>query len=68
MNKHQKWILDLVKDYGSNLHPDQAEKIIQQEVGQKFLKVLSDASVFKNNSAGKNNFNKFMAELNIIIK
>lgn len=68
MNKHQKWILDLVEDYGSNLHPDQAEKIIQQEVGQKFLKVLSDASVFKNNSAGKNNFNKFMAELNISIK
>ncbi|MGM0445749.1 MAG: UDP-glucose--hexose-1-phosphate uridylyltransferase [Bacillota bacterium] len=68
MNKHQKWILDLVEQYGSSLDPEQADEIIEQEVGQKFLEVLKDASVFKNNSAGKDQFNKFLYELNITFK
>ncbi|MCF8009083.1 MAG: UDP-glucose--hexose-1-phosphate uridylyltransferase [Halanaerobiales bacterium] len=65
MNKHKKWILKLVKKYGTNLDPDQAKKVIKLEVGQKFLQVLKDASVFKNNSDGNDKFNQFMAEMNI---
>jgi len=68
MNKHKEWIFDLLEEYGSNLDSDQAEKIIKQEVGKKYLEVLKDAGVFKNNSTGEKNFNKFMDHLNINIK
>lgn len=60
LNKHYDWIKTLIQKYGFDNTKKSAEKIIQDEVGFIFSKVLQDAGVFKYNEAGRVQFNKFM--------
>jgi len=45
--KHRHWINDLKKRYRFPVEPQEAEEILQREVGRKFLRVLQDSAVFK---------------------
>ncbi|MGB9781253.1 UDP-glucose--hexose-1-phosphate uridylyltransferase [Caldanaerobacter sp.] len=58
--KHLHWIEELIVKYGTHCTEEEAENYIKQEVGNKFLKVLLDAGVFKRDEKGKKAFEKFM--------
>jgi UDPglucose--hexose-1-phosphate uridylyltransferase len=58
--KHIQWIEELLLKYGTNCTREEAESYIKQEVGNKFLKVLLDAGVFKRDEKGKKAFEKFI--------
>jgi len=58
--KHIQWIEELLLKYGTNCTREEAENYIKQEVGNKFLKVLLDAGVFKRDEKGKKGFERFM--------
>lgn len=60
LNKHAKWIEELVRKYGTKNTSENAEKYIQKEVGNKFLQVLLDAGVYKRDESGTNGFIGFM--------
>lgn len=61
--KHKEWIEELVAKYGNKCSEKEAKSIIKQEVGNKFLKVLMDAGVFKRDEKGRSAFDKFMSEI-----
>jgi UDPglucose--hexose-1-phosphate uridylyltransferase len=58
--KHLQWIESLINKYGNSNEGEEAESILQREVGNKFLQVLHDAGVYKNDNIGQNAFSKFM--------
>jgi len=58
--KHLDWIEYLVQKYGTNNGQADAEEILRQEVGMKFLQVLMDAGVYKRNDEGSKGFDRFM--------
>lgn len=58
--KHIPWIDELISKYGINLKRDEAEKILKEEVGNIFLKVLLDAGVFKRDEEGMAAFDRFL--------
>lgn len=60
--KHKEWCKELINKYGS-INNEQAEEILQREVGLKFLKVLEHAGVFKRTEQGQNAFDKFISLL-----
>jgi len=57
---HQEWADQLKLKYGSITDFKQAEKILHQELGKKFVRVLEDAGVLKNLEA----FERFINKLN----
>jgi UDPglucose--hexose-1-phosphate uridylyltransferase len=61
---HLSWANELVERYGEVVNAENVQGIIRQEVGQKFLRVLEDAGVFKRNSEGMIAFNRFLAAIN----
>lgn len=61
--KHIPWIEFLLSKYGSSNKGQEAEVILQKEVGNKFLKVLIDAGVYKNDEKGHKAFDRFMESL-----
>lgn len=61
--KHITWIEQLILQYGLNQSQDQAQAIVREEVGKKFLAVLSDAGVYKNDNSGANAFHSFITHL-----
>lgn len=61
--KHIPWIEFLLSKYGSSNKGQEAEVILQKEVGNKFLKVLIDAGVYKNDEKGQKAFDRFMESL-----
>lgn len=61
LHKHAAWIDELLSEYGTSLNADEAEQVMKQAVGDKFLDVLLDAGVFKRDSAGQAAFERFMA-------
>lgn len=61
--KHLSWIQELVNKYGSSNEEQDAENILRKEVGNKFLKVLLNAGVYKNDAEGREAFNRFMESL-----
>lgn len=63
-NYHKDWAEFLLEKYGPLKDFDTATNIVQQELGYKFVKVLEDAGVFKQNSTGKAACKKFIDELN----
>jgi UDPglucose--hexose-1-phosphate uridylyltransferase len=63
LNKHVKWIKYLVEKYGTGCTKEQAEKLLKEEVGQRFLQVLMDAGVYKRDKEGINAFIKFMEHI-----
>lgn len=60
LHKHIKWIDELVIKYGVRCNKDKVRNIIREEVGYKFLKMLIDAGVYKQNKIGLEGFAKFM--------
>ncbi len=58
--EHKDWVGQLIEKYGMNLSDQEAEAMIQNEVGEKFLKVLCDAGVYKRTEEGKEQFKQFM--------
>ena len=60
LEKHEPWIQEMKARYGTELEDEDAEEILQKEVGQIFQKVLEDCAVFKNSPSGLIAFDKFM--------
>ncbi|WP_337018369.1 UDP-glucose--hexose-1-phosphate uridylyltransferase [Oceanobacillus massiliensis] len=57
---HQAWADWIKHEYGTLSSPEQAEMILKKELGRKFVKVLEDAGVFKEQIA----FERFIETLN----
>mgnify|MGYP002624015284 CR=1 FL=1 len=63
LSKHEPWAKDILarrKDFSKNT----AEKILQEETGLVFRKVLEDAGVYKRTKEGATAFQKFISTLN----
>ncbi len=58
--KHNHWIGKLVSKYGNDLTASQAQAVVKAEVGNRFLEVLLDASVFKRDTPGRAAFQRFI--------
>ena len=59
---HAQWAREVVASY-PNLNAENAEHILQQEIGKVFLQVLTDAGVYKRTPDGIKAFNKFINTL-----
>ncbi|MEC1451544.1 UDP-glucose--hexose-1-phosphate uridylyltransferase [Bacillus haynesii] len=57
---HREWAEQLKTEYGELSEPEQAESIVRKELGQKFVKALEDAGVFKDREA----FMRFIRTVN----
>ncbi|WP_152655777.1 UDP-glucose--hexose-1-phosphate uridylyltransferase [Oceanobacillus sp. CFH 90083] len=57
---HQEWTNHIKNKYGNISSEEQAEGVLQQELGLKFKRVLEDAGVFKEKAA----FERFIDALN----
>ena len=57
---HQEWAEQLKAQYGTLSNHEEAESLLQKELGKKFMKVLEDAGVLKERKA----FERFIAALN----
>jgi UDPglucose--hexose-1-phosphate uridylyltransferase len=68
INKHMNWIETLVEKYGTNKSAKEAEEILKSEVGDKFLRVLMDAGVYKRDENGSKGFTRFMEYAGFSIK
>ncbi len=60
IHKHISWIRELIEKYGSSCTSEEAETILKREVGDKFLRVLMDAGVYKRDDNGRAAFERFM--------
>ncbi len=60
LNKHLDWIRAMQQQYGTVASQEEAEKILKQEVGQKFSEVLECAGVYKNTPEGYAAMDRFM--------
>ncbi|HZJ83028.1 MAG TPA: UDP-glucose--hexose-1-phosphate uridylyltransferase [Clostridia bacterium] len=60
LHQHKEWIEELIQNYGSENNDSRAQKIIEDEVGEKCEQVLKDGGVFKTTAEGRNAFNKFL--------
>lgn len=60
LNKHLRWVEEIINKYGHNLSAEGAEDILRKEVGFAFLQVLMDSGVYKKNECGTQGFIKFM--------
>lgn len=56
---HLQWAKELKAKYGPAVTEETVEAIIRNEVGAKFVRVLEDAGVFKQNETGKQAFRRF---------
>lgn len=63
LHKHVVWITELVAKYGLELERVEAKRVMEREVGDKFMQVLEDAGVFRRTDAGQAAFLRFMASL-----
>ena len=63
LHQHAVWIEQLMDRYGAEMEGQAADEAIRNEVGQKFLRVLADAGVFKCDEAGRAGFVRFMEHL-----
>ena len=62
LSKHAAWVEKLKTQY--QFTEDNAMDILMQETGKVFEAVLEDAGVFKCSSEGRNQFMRFIAEVN----
>ncbi|MGX6444441.1 UDP-glucose--hexose-1-phosphate uridylyltransferase [Neobacillus sp. K501] len=60
---HLPWANELKTKYNSAVTAETVEGIIRNEVGAKFVRVLEDAGVFKQNETGKQAFRRFTKTL-----
>lgn len=61
---HKEWAEQLKLKYGILQNNEQAETILQRELGIKFTKILEDAGVFKQTEIGMAAFKRFINTLN----
>ncbi|MEK8130687.1 UDP-glucose--hexose-1-phosphate uridylyltransferase [Paenibacillus filicis] len=61
--KHATWLQELIGKHGSALTREQAALVLQDEVGRKFERVLTDAGVFKRSDSGREGFVRFIHQL-----
>lgn len=61
--KHDSWIEMLVSKYGTTCSEEDVKLYINNEVGEKFLRVLLDGGVFKRNREGIKGFTEFLQSL-----
>jgi len=57
--KHKLWIEELISKY-EIINNDNAEEILQKEIGNKFLTVLEHSGLFKDNKESKVRFIKYL--------
>jgi UDPglucose--hexose-1-phosphate uridylyltransferase len=57
---HQDWAEQIRNEYGTLTNSEEAESILHTELGKKFVRVLQDAGVMKEQEA----FNRFIYTLN----
>ncbi|PSL40093.1 UTP-hexose-1-phosphate uridylyltransferase [Planomicrobium soli] len=57
---HMEWAEEIKAEYGSFANSEEAEAVLQKELGKKFVRVLEDAGVLKDRKA----FERFIHTLN----
>ena len=62
LKKHADWVKEFLPKYG-DINENNVMDILQEEVGQVFVKVLEDAGVYKCTPEGRAAFKKFLATL-----
>lgn len=62
LEKHAGWVREFLPKY-ENITRDNVMEILQEEVGQVFVKVLEDAGVYKCTKEGRDAFKKFISTL-----
>ena len=62
LGKHADWVEELKQKYGS-FSDETIDKIIEDEVGIVFMKVLEHAGVYKRTPEGKEAFRRFVASV-----
>ncbi|WP_058308829.1 UDP-glucose--hexose-1-phosphate uridylyltransferase [Gracilibacillus massiliensis] len=60
---HQDWVQS-IKDKHKNITGQNADEIVENELGEKFARVLEDAGVYKTDKVGRQAFKRFLANLN----
>ena len=60
--KHAKWVSEFLPNY-SDVNSSNITKILQDEVGKVFARVLEDAGVYKRDEKGQKAFRKFIATI-----
>ena len=60
LGKHVPWIKTLISKYGAGNGKDETAKILRDEIGSVFVRVLEDSGVYKRNEAGRRAFVRFM--------
>lgn len=68
LQKHGSWIKELVEKYGTKNQQEGAHDLLQNEIGNKFTRVLEDAGVFKRNDTGIKAFEGCMEKLGFVKK
>jgi UDPglucose--hexose-1-phosphate uridylyltransferase len=63
LHKHVQWIKELIQKYGTTQSPESVQSLLKDEIGHKFLLVLTDAGVYKRDLAGKSSFYNFLNKL-----
>lgn len=64
IDHHVKWASEISVRYGNEITSESVDAILREEVGQKFLRVLMDAGVFKRDAVGQEAFRNFIHMLN----
>lgn len=60
--KHADWVEEFLPHYAS-ITRENVEAVLEEEIGQVFVKVLEDAGVYKCNEEGRNAFLRFINSL-----
>ncbi len=63
LEKHESWVNELLVKYTS-IEPTKVEDIVQTEVGLKFVEILECCGVYKQNEAGYQGMEQFVAFVN----
>ena len=62
LEKHADWVDEFKTKY-DDINADNVDKILQDEIGIVFKKVLEHAGVYKNDEDGMNGFMRFVESL-----
>ena len=68
LSKHNEWIESLIKRYGGGQPADAAERIAQDALAEKCVRVLEDAGVYKQDDRGRVGFMRFMENAGFMVR
>lgn len=60
LEKHADWADEFLPSYAGKINSENVDKILRDEVGKVFVKVLEDAGVFKRDELGQKYFMRFI--------